>query len=200
MESIWKDIKGFEGLYSISTQGEVRSYDKAVPRKGCGALFIKGRIMKQNLVGPKGKQYLCVDLFKEGKRYSMKVHRLVANAFIQNPGNLPCINHKNEDKLDNRVENLEWCTYYYNNTYNGVNLRNSKTQLNNPKMSIRVSQYTEDGTYIRTFPSISEAVRVTGVDSRTIRDSCRSNKSRFSTRRTKYGYRWRYAKNEENPD
>lgn len=194
MESIWKDICGFEGLYSVSTKGEVRSHDKTVPRGKNGTLFIKGRIMKQNLAGPKGKQYRCVHLYKDGRRYCMKVHKIVANTFIQNPYNLPCINHKDEDKLNNCVENLEWCTYSYNNTYNGVNVRNSEKQLNNPETSIRVSQYTEDGTYIRTFPSISEAVRVTGIDSRTIRGSCKSNNCRFSTRRTKHGYRWRSEK------
>lgn len=198
MKQEWQDIKGFEGLYSVSNDGIVRSYDKIVQRKGNSPYFLKGRIMKQNLVGPIGKQYLCVDLFKDGKRFSRKVHRLVAEAFLGNPNNLPCINHKNEDKLDNRIENLEFCSYSYNNTYNGVNIRNRMHQLNNKKTSITVCQYDDDGIFIRSYPSLSEAARVTGLSIKTIRESCKANKDFFSRHPTKYGFRWRYEKDKEN--
>ena len=105
MEEIWKDIKGFEGLYQVSNLGQIKSF----PRKGS-----RGGIM----VGtkhPKGYRY--VTLRKDGKQYSLKVHRLVAETFIPNPDNLPEVNHKNEDKSDNSVENLEWCSTQYNHEY-----------------------------------------------------------------------------------
>lgn len=128
---IWKDIERYEGLYAISNLGRVKSFDKIIPRKNGTTYFLKGRVMKQNLVGPIGKKYLCVDLFKDGVRRSSKVHRLVAKAFIDNPENYPCINHKNEDKEDNRVDNLEWCSYSYNNTYNGLSWRRNRKRNHN---------------------------------------------------------------------
>lgn len=105
MEEFWKDVEGFEGLYQVSNLGQIRS----LPRKGS-----RGGIM----VGskhPKGYRYITFR--KDGKQYTLKVHRLVAEAFIPNPDNLPEVNHKNEDKTDNSVENLEWCSTQYNHEY-----------------------------------------------------------------------------------
>ena len=100
MEEIWKDVKGYEGLYKISNFGRVWS----IRRK----LFLK----------PVDKPYLRVRLYSiDGTNKMFSVHRLVAEAFIPNPDNLPCINHKDENKMNNCIDNLEWCTAKYNSNY-----------------------------------------------------------------------------------
>ena len=103
MEEIWKDIQGYEGLYRVSNLGRVKSFHKA----------------KEHILSP-GKDkdgYFQVQLYKNGINKMRKVHRLVAQAFISNPNNLPQINHKDENKQNNNVDNLEWCTNEYNHNY-----------------------------------------------------------------------------------
>ena len=118
MEEIWKDVKGFEGRYQVSNLGRVRSLDftwLAYNYKVCGYVECKrkGKILK-----PKTSYngYLQVCLKISSKNHYKLLHRLVADAFIPNPNNLPTVNHKDEDKWNNRVDNLEWCTYKYNST------------------------------------------------------------------------------------
>lgn len=106
MEEIWKDIEGYEGLYQISNIGRVWSVGKEIYKKA-------------GLIG----SYLSVSLNKDGHLKNFLIHRLVAKAFIPNPLNLPQVNHIDEDKLNNRADNLEWCTAKYNCNYGG---RNSK--------------------------------------------------------------------------
>lgn len=90
------------------------------------------------------------------------VHRFIASCFIPNPDNLPCINHKNEIKSDNRVENLEWCDYKYNTNYGTRNKKSSESQKNNPKKSKKVYQYTKDGVLVKEWCSLHEIGRVLG--------------------------------------
>lgn len=120
---IWKPIDGFNGYYEISNFGNVRSVKRYVRSRG-GFRPVKSRI-KDQFSSPKG--YLRVALFKEQKCKKFFVHRLVALAFIPNPKNLPFINHKNEIKTDNKVENLEWCTAEYNDNYGSRNERIKNT-------------------------------------------------------------------------
>ena len=116
-KEIWKPIKGFVGYYEISNFGNVRSVKRYV-RIRRGVRIVQSR-NKEQFLSPKG--YLLVALFKEQKCKKLFVHRLVAFAFVPNPKNLPFINHKNEIKTDNRVENLEWCTAEYNDNYGSRN-------------------------------------------------------------------------------
>ena len=104
----WRDIEGYEGLYQISNLGRVKSFPN------CKRKTI--RILKPGN-NRTGRGYLFIFLHKNKQKKRFYVHRLVAEAFLENPNNYPCINHKDENKENNNVNNLEWCTYLYNSTY-----------------------------------------------------------------------------------
>ena len=116
MKEIWKDIEEFEGYYQISNLGQVKSMDRDVIYSNGVIRHYEERI-RTPVTDKNG--YLMVTLNKSSKSYPKRVHQLVARAFIPNPDNLPSINHIDEDKTNNRVDNLEWCSVYYNNHYNG---------------------------------------------------------------------------------
>lgn len=115
------------------------------------------------------------------------VHRLVAEAFLDNPNNYPCINHKNEIKTDNRVENLEWCDYRYNNTY-GTHLGKSIITLKNAmsKKKIKVYSINKGGVKV-LYDSIINASKYTGISSSHISECCKG------TRKSAGGMKWVYA-------
>ena len=180
MEEIWKDIEGFEGLYQVSNLGRVRSLDREI-RQNNRPYYIKGRILK-NIKG----EYYYVNLHGEdGAVRKLKVHRLVADAFIPNPDNLPQINHKNENKMDNRVENLEWVTAQQNCNYGTRNHRMGEALKIQPRCK-EVEQLSIDNIHINTFPSIKGASRQTGIDHTCISLCCRG------ITKTAGGYRWKF--------
>lgn len=112
MKEIWKPISGFEGLYEVSNMGNVRSVDRIVKRGNC---FEKRKSHLMSAVVSDGTHgYSFVNLYMNGKTYPKRVHRLVAEAFIPNPENKPCIDHINTIRNDNSVENLRWVTYKEN--------------------------------------------------------------------------------------
>ena len=146
MEEIWKDIKGYEGLYRVSNMGNVESLNY----HNTGKTQILRPIIQS-------KGYLVVALFKDGKPKRHTIHRLVAAAFLSNPLGLPQVNHIDEDKTNNRVENLEWCDCAYNHNYGTRNEKVGRALLNNPAKSKRV-RCVETG---EVYPSIREAARRT---------------------------------------
>ena len=175
---LWKDVKDYEGLYQVSTLGRVRSLDKYIDVKirNVDKVLRRGRILKPAY---DKKGYLRVFLCKNGKRTCFLVHRLVAEAFISNPLNLPVINHKDEVKDNNYPYNLEWCTVKYNSNY-GTTIKRSVE-----KRSKKVYQYDLEGNLIKEWVSAAEAGR-NGFDKASI-SSCCSGKYK-----THKGYIWSY--------
>lgn len=124
--------------------------------------------------------YYSINLKIGGRKKTVGIHRIVAETFIQNSKNLPCVNHKDEDKLNNYVENLEWCTYSYNNSYGTAIERKS---LSN---SIPVIQMNLDGSFVERFPSCKIAAEKNNVPKSGISAVCRGIQNKA------YGYKWRY--------
>lgn len=176
MTEVWKDIAGYEGLYQVSNQGNVRSLDRVSEHNFSGKITLKGTEKKPSFDG----KYLFVVLSKEGKRKQVTVHRLVAEAFIPNPQGLPCVNHKDENKKNNVVDNLEWCTNKYNSNY-GTCIERSRE-----KKEKKVVQYDLNGNFIKEWKSLAEAEKIGGFDHR--------GTSRCATgqRNKAYGYVWKY--------
>lgn len=181
MEEIWKPVAGFEGLYEVSNLGRVYS----IPRIDGGNVKRGGHLM--SYTSDKGG-YLRCKLTKNGKRKIMFVHRLVAMAFIPNPKNFPCINHKDENTANNVVTNLEWCDYSYNINYGNRKEKVRAKELNGVR-SKPVAQYNLDGTLIQVYPSLNEAARQTGLSLGNL-NCCCLNKPHY---KTCGGYIWKYA-------
>ena len=164
MEEIWKDIEGYEGCYKISTKGNIQS----TPRKGTKGGLIKPTEDKDG--------YLCVGLNKNNERKTFKVHRLVAMTFIQNKENLPEVNHKDENKSNNHVENLEWCNHDYNSNYG------TRGERIGEALSVPVYSVDELGN-VEYFNSKAEAQRITGIYASNILCAIRGEYSQAGNRK-----------------
>ena len=165
-EEIWCPIKGYEGLYEVSDKGRVRSMK-----------FGKERILSP---GKLQNGYLRVNFCKNGEKKNLLVHRLVAQAFIPNPDNMTEVNHKDEDKDNNSVQNLEWCDRKYNVNYGNRN------QMVSMKLSKPILQYTKSGEFVREWKSTYDVERNLGYFHNSISYCCNGkNKSA-------YGYVWKY--------
>ena len=139
----WKSIPGYECLYEVSNLGRVRSLDRYVKGKSESYRLHKGKVLSP---GKDKDGYLQVCLCCNGKYKIISVHRLVAQAFIPNPDNLPMINHKDEVKTNNSVDNLEWCTVKYNSNYKGVLKRRSQRMKENgiyEKIALKIRKYPD---------------------------------------------------------
>lgn len=166
MEEIWKDIKGYEGVYQISNLGRVKSVKR---------MSIDNRVLKEKIMKNQDKRgYYQILLNKKCYR----INRLVAEAFIPNPDKLPEVNHINGIKTDNRVENLEWILHEDNMKHATETIK---------KMGRRVKQYDKNGNFIKEWKNGLEASKAFGKhDASDIYKVCNQK------RKTAYGYKWKY--------
>ena len=195
-EEIWKHVVGNES-YMISSMGRVKSlernYTDSVGRK----YNIPEKIMKTKV--SKSTGYPQVNLWVNGKSRPFCIHRLIAEAFIPNPNNYPCVNHIDEDRSNSVLGNLEWCTYKYNCTYGSAREKRRESLIrfykNNPELktkikkrgaTFKVNQYSLDGKLIKTYEGgIPEINEILGKSSSI--SSCVLHKNK-----TAYGFVWRY--------
>ena len=177
-----KNIEGYK-YYYITDTGEVYSKDRQVtmqnPNTKQPMIFLKkGRKLAKKI---NNSGYYEVCLFENNIKKYCLVHRLVAKTFIPNPNNLPQVNHIDENKLNNSIDNLEWCTNIYNHSYGTGNIRRKTNQKTKT-----VVQYTINNSYVNSFFSIKEAERITGIKSYNISAVCKNK------RKTAGGYIWKY--------
>ena len=165
----WRPVVGFEGLYEVSSLGRVRSLN-----------YNREGIIKVLNACVDGSGYLQVQLSKKGKVSHRHIHRLVAEAFIPNPENLPQVNHRDECKTNNAVWNLEWCDKFYNMNY-GTCPEKIGQKLRKP-----VVQYDLEGNVVKVWKSITEAAR-NGFSKWCIICCCKGVYEQH------LNYRWKYA-------
>lgn len=171
---VWKPIVDYEGLYEVSNFGNVRSlkdrnnYDRI-------------KLLTQYKCGYNNRTpYKNVHLYnRTGGRQTFKVHRLVATAFIPNPDNLPCVNHKDENTFNNSVDNLEWCTQQYNVTY-GTAIQRAITKR------VKIVDFYKDGNLILSFNSVLEAGEYFKVKPQNIARAARGVRKSFHGMLVKY--------------
>lgn len=188
MEEIWKDIEDYEGLYEVSSMGRIRSLDKfdSIGR------YVKGKILQSILVK---NGYMHITLCKGGEKHSFSIHRLVAEAFIPNPDNKPCIDHINTDRTDNRAENLRWVTYQENN--NNPLTKNKKCGENHPKpfkgifgkehpRSLPILQFTKEGGLIKIWDNTRSVEKETNISHSNICNVLKGKRDYAG------GYKWKY--------
>lgn len=183
MKEIWKDIKNYEGLYQVSNLGRVRSLDFQC-WNGVAFWLKKGGVLVPRLTK---SGYCRVQL--KGKDFY--IHRLVAEHFLSNPNNFNQVNHKDEDKNNNSVTNLEWCSQKYNNCY-GTRLERIASKhrgrmINNKE----IYQLSLDGEILQEYPSAMIAASVVNVDNSSI---CKVANGRL---KTAGGFKWRWKRGDE---
>lgn len=166
-QEIWKDLKGYEGLYQVSNLGRIKSL-----------YFSKEKIMKPILTGT--CKYYTIGLAKNKKRKTHLIHRLVAETFLENPNNLPEVNHKDENKLNNRIDNLEWCNHEYNMHYGNCLKKVSEKQHRK-----KINQYDLNGKFIKQWDSVSEIRKKLNVTN--IANCCLGRYKQSN------GFIWRYV-------
>ena len=172
MKEVWKDIHNYEGLYQVSNLGRVKSFRKSTKYGSQDEYILKPHLANNG--------YCQVTLYDNTVRHKFLVHRLVAEAFIQNPNNYPQVNHKDENPLNNSVSNLEWCTAEYNNAYGTARIRIIDSQ------SRPVEQLLIDGRTIAIYRSVSIACEIMGVSKSSLGYAIRKGTNCK-------GYFWKYS-------
>lgn len=188
---IFKDVIGYEGLYKIGNCGIVISCERMKLSKNGSYSRMQQTIKKPNT---DKDGYLYVNLSKNDKNKTYKIHRLVAIHFIPNPNNYPIINHKDETKDNNNVDNLEWCTVKYNNNYGTIKQKKLKGELHpfygKPAHNRKpILQYTKGGEFVKEWLGAFEIEKELGIAGTKIAAVCKGK------RKSAGGYKWKY-KNE----
>lgn len=176
MKEIWKPIKNFDN-YLISNYGNVKSLSRTIKAPRGRTRVIPERILKPGKIH---HGYCVVVLSNSQHTSTMRVHRLVAEAFLPNPNNFPMVNHKDENTSNNCVDNLEWCTAKYNTNYGTGIYRRSKSK------SKPIIQLGIDNSIIKNWASAKEAAIELGLQPGNISRCCKG------TRKQAYGFIWRY--------
>lgn len=164
---MWRNINGYEGIYQVNEKGEVKN-------------VISGTLRKPQ---KRANGYLFVALYKNGVPSCKSIHRLVAEAFIENEEGYPIVNHKDENKVNNNVSNLEWCTYSYNSTYKNAH-KGAEESHKKP-----VVQMGENGEELAVYDSVTSAAYAIGVGKNArpnISSVCLGKHERA------YGYKWKF--------
>lgn len=177
---IWKDVVGYEGLYEVSDQGRIRR----VFRNSRGEVYERNICPTAKFI-VSGAEYARVTLKANGNERVLALHNLVAEAFLPNKGNKPCITHKNGNGLDNRLRNLAWCS---EEEFTLFNLRK------NSYCNRRVRVLTIEGLLIKKFKNIIDAADFLGINISNPRVVCSAiDRCCRGRQATAYGYKWRYA-------
>lgn len=192
-KEIWKKvpIKEYEKFYEVSSLGKVRCLDRTVHIRSSDQKMytrnFKGRECRYATRG----DYLQVRLIYSQKAIYPNVHRLVAEAFIPNPENKPCVNHKNGNKLDNRASNLEWVTYKENTKHRFIVLRQHgahKGKFGEKSHCCKpVNQFTKEHVFVKRWPGIKIAGDACGIDNTSITRNCKGQLLSAG------GFIWEYA-------
>lgn len=188
MKEVWKDVVGWEGLYMVSNLGRIRANQRVVRTKGGSLKINREKILRQKQT-KYGYMEVCLQE-KETKRHQFVfVHRLVAESFIKNPNGFPFINHIDECKTNNNIDNLEWCTAKYNCNYGTRIERQIISQRNNHPNCKKVLCMSLDGKEIHTYNSLSSAARAMGVDKTRLSRICNGHSGAV----TSCGYKWKFV-------
>lgn len=189
MEEIWKDVVGYEGYYQVSNLGRIKSLERRI-NSSVGTRVVKPQY-KKYFINDKG--YYTVNLSLKGKNKTISVHRIVSKAFIPNPENKPAVNHKDMNKLNNSLENLEWVTYQENTNHAlenhslGHNLFKYHNTNNAIKRGIKKIRCVE---LDKVFDSAVEACKQLNLNTPTLVRSSANKKSKLEKA---YGYTWEYV-------
>lgn len=178
MIELWKDIQDYNGVYQISNTGKVKSLKRTIIKKSGILNPISEKIRKTHKTTA-GYEYVVLSF--KNKHKTLLIHRLVAEHFLENPKKLQCINHKDENKSNNYVDNLEWCNYQYNNTYKNIHLRRNLDNI-----AQKVIQYDLDMNEIKRWNTIIEAANMYNIQSSNIVKCCLHQRNHVS------GFKWRY--------
>lgn len=156
----WKDIEGCEGMYQVSNYGKVKSLERTIERMSRWGKLVKVTYPSVELKTYKNnKGYLLVDLYTRRKKDKRTVHKLVAEAFVPNPQNKPCVGHWNCDKNDNRAENLYWCTYPENNNHPITKQKQSESRKGKPQPQLHSEKANEKRRLALIGRSVSEKTK-----------------------------------------
>lgn len=186
----WRDVVGYEGLYQVSNLGRILCCEKVTTTN----ILLRSKIKKCAI---RKNGYLGTTLYdaSTNRRKQVSIHRLVAEAFIPNPDNKPCVDHIDTNRTNNTKENLRWCTYKENsnnkNTLKNQSIAQKKVSERDGRRKKKISQYALDGEFIKTYSSFHEIERMLGYSMSNIHSCCNGKKKRV------YGYIWRYEEDKD---
>lgn len=175
---IWKPVKGYEELYEVSNQGRVRSLDRVIVFKDSRKRKFYGKILKTKTVNNSG--YQTIALHDSGKSKTFLVHRIVAETFLDNPLFLGEVNHIDQNKLNNKADNLEWCTHKENMNHGDEIERGARKQRR------KFRQLDLDGNLIKVWHGFKQMERETGLQRKSVYDCC------VGKRESYMGFKWEY--------